>query len=602
MGNLDELLESIKAEAKRESALTLYKGTRQDDLVDEEVDERILRLLGLEDTFDIDYATYISLLREKMAAARMTGSQMVTEEAELLTNEFKRVKRKVGRFKLKKKKISVDSSESSFLPALKSKKIQVDSEIPDSKSLKPQEESGGGDKSAIDAVSKELSRSSNILQRIGQVLSQQLSLQKGAIREDKKESKDLNKEEREKELEKKKSLTKDRKKAFKEFKAPAMGFFDTIKNYFKNILIGSVLVSIVNWFKDPDNQKKIQDFTNFVQNNIPLILGGLAAIALLPLASALLSFTTALLVGIPKLFKVLTLLATPLGIKLLLIALGVGGVIAIADSIANRMAGGSGFRAAQLKNAETFRELERDAKIREDGTVLTKSVGAGGGFVAAREQIALPDGTTMMQPVTVDGNGTFMPAIDDPKLGGERLKRYGLTQDDVDRYRAARQRKNELRTKRNEMDAEISAARDRIYTGSRGGLFGMGDKTAANDKEEQDFIAAEAEIRSRYNDPLLKEFGNPSIVENTGARLQSLRDKADEQIENLISPLQKKQPVPEAPDPSKNTSFINLGGGQSSEVATSAATPKQQDIALFSSVDPNHINAVNTSKMYSLTS
>ena len=116
MGNLDELLESIKAEAKRESALTLYKGTRQDDLVDEEVDERILRLLGLEDTFDIDYATYISLLREKMAAARMTGSQMATEEAELLTNEFKRVKRKVGRFKLKKKKISVDSSESSCFP------------------------------------------------------------------------------------------------------------------------------------------------------------------------------------------------------------------------------------------------------------------------------------------------------------------------------------------------------------------------------------------------------------------------------------------------------------------------------------------------------
>ena len=105
----------------------MYKGTRQDDLVDEEVDERILRLLGLEDTFDIDYATYISLLREKMVAARMTGSQMkLTEEAELLTNEFKRVKRKVGRFKLKKKKISVDSSESSFLPALKSKKIQVD--------------------------------------------------------------------------------------------------------------------------------------------------------------------------------------------------------------------------------------------------------------------------------------------------------------------------------------------------------------------------------------------------------------------------------------------------------------------------------------------
>lgn len=43
MGDLDELLQSIRDEAKRESALTLYEGTRQDDLVDEEVDERILR-------------------------------------------------------------------------------------------------------------------------------------------------------------------------------------------------------------------------------------------------------------------------------------------------------------------------------------------------------------------------------------------------------------------------------------------------------------------------------------------------------------------------------------------------------------------------------
>ena len=128
----------------------------------------------------------------------------------------------------------------------------------------------------------------------------------------------------------------------------------------------------------------------------------------------------------------------------------------------------------------------------------------------------------------------------------------------------------------------------------------MGDKTAANDKEEQDFIAAEAEIRSRYNDPLLKEFGNPSIVENTGARLQSLRDKADEQIENLISPLQNKQPVPEAPDPSQNTSVINLGGDQSSEVATSAATPKQSSIPFFSANDPKNISLMSTRSIYSL--
>ena len=411
MGNLDELLESIREEAKRESALTLYKGTRQDDLVDEEVDERILRLLGLEDTFDIDYATYISLLRDKMAAARMTGSQMATEEAELLTNEFKRVKRKVGRFKLKKKKISVDSSESSFLPALKSKKIQVDSVIPDSKSLKPQEESGGGDKSAIDAVSKELSRSSNILQRISEVLSQQLSLQKGAIREDKKESKDLNKEEREKELEKKKSLVRDRKKSFKEFKAPAMGFFDSLKNYFKNILLGSILLTIVNWFKDPENQKKIQDFTNFVQNNIPLILGGLAAIALLPLASSLLSFTGMLLtVAIPALFKVLALFATPLGIKALLVALGIGAAVSLIDAIKTGSAGGSGLRAAIEAENEKIKAL---GVGRETGDLEDPNYpGLAKKAMTVRDEV---NGVKFTRLARRDADGNILPSEREPK-------------------------------------------------------------------------------------------------------------------------------------------------------------------------------------------
>ena len=60
-----------------------------------------------------------------------------------------------------------------------------------------------------------------------------------------------------------------------------------------------------------------------------------------------------------------------------------------------------------------------------------------------------------MRPVTVNGDGSFMPAIDDPKFGGERLKRYGLTQADVDRWRAATKRKNELKDLRKRMDAEV---------------------------------------------------------------------------------------------------------------------------------------------------
>ena len=107
--NLDDLLKSIRDEAKKESALVATDGVsdKDDQLVDEDIDERILRLLGIEDVFDIDYATYKTLLKEKMMAARMSGSEIPTEEAELITNEFKRVKGREGRFKVIKKKISV---------------------------------------------------------------------------------------------------------------------------------------------------------------------------------------------------------------------------------------------------------------------------------------------------------------------------------------------------------------------------------------------------------------------------------------------------------------------------------------------------------------
>ena len=37
----------------------------QQSISDENIDERILRLLGLEDVFDIDYDTYMTLLREQ---------------------------------------------------------------------------------------------------------------------------------------------------------------------------------------------------------------------------------------------------------------------------------------------------------------------------------------------------------------------------------------------------------------------------------------------------------------------------------------------------------------------------------------------------------
>jgi len=111
--DLDDLLKSIRDEEnpKSSSALAVIPKAekRGTDIVDEDIDPLILRLLGFDDVIDIDYDTYKTLLREKMAAGRMPDSKMPTEEIEILTNEFKRVKGKTGRFKVKKQAIKAES-------------------------------------------------------------------------------------------------------------------------------------------------------------------------------------------------------------------------------------------------------------------------------------------------------------------------------------------------------------------------------------------------------------------------------------------------------------------------------------------------------------
>ena len=77
----------------------------------ETIDERVLRLLGLEEVFDLDYDTYLTLLKEAMVKGRMTKKTIPTEEIMILTDEYKRVRSKKdsGRFEVKKKKISASS-------------------------------------------------------------------------------------------------------------------------------------------------------------------------------------------------------------------------------------------------------------------------------------------------------------------------------------------------------------------------------------------------------------------------------------------------------------------------------------------------------------
>ena len=256
---LDDLINSIREEASRESALAIYEGTRQDDLVDEEIDERILNLLGLDDTFDIDYKTYMTLLKERMAAARMTDSQIPTEESELITEEFKRVKRKVGRFKIKTKKISVDSFQKN---AINPSKLLTGSALAE----EPKEEKTPRKKKVDDIIKirETVVSIKNLLEKRNDQLKDSAETERSRAQKAKRAK-------REDKLEEKKPNLG--LKALEKAVAPVKGLFDRIVSGLVTLIAGRFLVKFLDWFSDPDNKEKVDSVIQFLTDFAPAILG-----------------------------------------------------------------------------------------------------------------------------------------------------------------------------------------------------------------------------------------------------------------------------------------------------------------------------------------
>ena len=292
--NLDDLLKSIRDEAKKESALVVTEGNREEQLVSEQIDERILGLLGLDDVFDIDYATYKTLLRERMAAGRMSDSKIPTEETEILTEEFKKVKRKTGRFKVKKKKITAQDIKSS--PSI-GKSIGA---VEPQKLLAPAEEEP--QKSPIDKIISSLDNIVELLVERNSLFKSQAE----ALRKQKEKDKRAKTESR---LEGGKDA-KDTEKKAKKIAMPFQNVFQKIIDFFVGIFIGRFLFKFIEWFQDPENKKKIDAIGKFLSDHWPkllaayLLFGNSFGRFVVKMAATLVKFTAKLLTKVlPGLLK-----------------------------------------------------------------------------------------------------------------------------------------------------------------------------------------------------------------------------------------------------------------------------------------------------------
>jgi hypothetical protein len=226
----------------------------------ETIDERVLRLLGLEDVFDLDYDTYLTLLKEAMVKGRMPRTSIPTEEIELLTGEYKRVKTKTGRFSVKAKKISARNfsvgNSKAKISDKKQKALPGTAAISSSPIQKSFENSISTIASAVVSISETLKSQQKIDRDTAAYGRKQAEAQKRKLRETN--------------LEKRFSGLK---KAAEKIIAPVKSVLDRLIDFFVKIFLGRVVYKLIEWMGDPENQSKVKSIIRFIKDWWPSLIG-----------------------------------------------------------------------------------------------------------------------------------------------------------------------------------------------------------------------------------------------------------------------------------------------------------------------------------------
>ena len=260
--------------------------------VAEQIDERILRLLGLEDVFDLDYDTYMTLLREAMVKG---ANKLPQEELALLANERKRIRGLEGRFKPEPKKITVDSI--SGIGNIISKKIalpgaeilalsQKIAQLQQSAEAPPQEQviQQPIPQDQFVDLNKTLS---SILDTVNKLYDLEVrKSSEAALLAEKKSRRS-----REESAESSANVAQKASQAFQNIVAPFQNILDKIFGFVKFIFLGKIFLQLVEWLKDPSNVEKIQSLGRFLKDFWPLLL----ALYIRPLRGFIFKLTSSLL-------------------------------------------------------------------------------------------------------------------------------------------------------------------------------------------------------------------------------------------------------------------------------------------------------------------
>ena len=217
----------------------------------------------------MSYEEYSRHLKEALIAARLSKSKFSTEEAEILTKEFKRVKNKKGRFTINLKKEKTNQGPE---PKLLKK--------PDSKENKRKAIAFlTGSKVDKDAEVKKEDKSASILGKISstvdKIYKNVVNLSKIIASSDEKDrverlrSKRKAKEAR---LEKKSPLD-GIIEATKGILKPFKSIWDRIIQFLTFTFLGRLWKMFSNWINNPENKEKVDTLFRFLKDFAPALAG-----------------------------------------------------------------------------------------------------------------------------------------------------------------------------------------------------------------------------------------------------------------------------------------------------------------------------------------
>jgi hypothetical protein len=234
----------------------------------ENIDEVILRLLALEpnEVDELDYDTYKSLLRELLVEVTASKRKIGDTEFSFVKDEFKRVRGKKGRFRIKKTKITASGLG---LGGIRKQVKGTQQRL----MLVPV----GGIPKQTEVVSKGKGSDTDVLSRISQTLDSILSTlvsinreNRNRIERERKDAESRKRSSREKELESK--PIEGLKKAISAITKPFQSIWDRIVQFITNIILGRIVLKLIDWFANPENQKKIRSLVRFFKDHWPTLL------------------------------------------------------------------------------------------------------------------------------------------------------------------------------------------------------------------------------------------------------------------------------------------------------------------------------------------